>query len=232
MKKLFICLSVVFIIFVIYLCTMDKKVYYLALGDSSKYSYDAFGEKVQGYSYYVADHFRKKDILEKYVFEYSLPDLRITDLINDINSNKRYDNYTLKNSLIKADLVTLKIDASDVYSRIMVGDYNSVYDYIDGLSKDFSKLLELVRQYCKEDIIFIGYSNPFASMNNSDIDDLIDYLNKKYKEVCDEYEVIFNDISAIDFDGEYNGLMYFNGDDYKKIGDVVIKSANKSLFEG
>jgi len=208
---------------------MDKKVYYLALGDSSKYEYDAFGKKVYGYSYYVADYFRKMDVLEKYVFQYSKPDLRITDLINDINFNKKYGNYTLKNSLIKADLVTLKIDASDVYNRILIGDYNSVYDYIDGLCKDFDELLKLVRQYCKEDIIFIGYFNPFISMNNSEIDDLIYYLNKRYKEVCDEYKVIFNDISSAKFSFENN---FINGEDYKKIGDMVIKSADKSLFEG
>lgn len=229
MKRLFICLSIILAVFVIYFFTMDRRVYYLALGDSSKYEYDAFGQRIYGYSYYVGEYFNKKDILERYVYEYSSSDLRITDLINDINSNKKYGNYILKNSLIKADLVSLRIDGGDVYNRILLGDYNHVYDYIDGLSKDFDELLGLIREYCKEDIIFVGYVNPFYRMKDSEIADLIIYLNKSFKEVCDKYEVIFVDISDVSFTGEYNDIIYYNGDDYKKIGDAVIKSMKKAI---
>lgn len=211
---------------------MDRKVYYLSLGDSSKYSYDSSGKRVYGYSYYVSNYLNKKDVLEKYVYEYSDSDLRISDLINDIKTNKKYGDYTLKNSLIKADLVTLSIRADDVYSRILIGDYNLVYDYIDGLCEDFDELLGAIREYCKEDIIFVGYYNPFMEMNNSDINDLVDYLNKRYKEICEEYGVIFTDISNMNLNGSYDGTLRLDGIDYEKIGNEVVKKASKSLFEG
>ena len=230
MKKLFFFALIIFSVFIIYFLKVDRKVYYLALGSSLKYSFDLDKNKVYGYSYYVSDYFNKKGILESYVYEYSGDDLRISDLINDIEDNKKYGDYTLKNSLIKADLVSLGIDASDVYGRILTFDYDSVYDYIDGLCIDFEKLLEIIREYCKEDIVFIGYVNPYT--DNSDAYDIIDYLNKRYKEICEEYGVIFVDISGISLNSVYDGSFRFDGDSYKKIGDEVRKKASKSLFEG
>ena len=97
--------------------------------------------------------------------------------------------------MIKADLVTLKIKIDDVYEKINDSSYAYIYDYVDDLTKDFDKLLSLIRKYSKEDIMFIGYNYINDSKNNRKI---ISYLNKRYKEVCDKYDIIFiNDTSLI-----------------------------------
>lgn len=187
MKKILFVLFVFLFVFIIYLANMDKKVYYLALGDS----YDS----EDNYSFYVKDYLNEKDVLEKSVYDFCNSDDRITDIYNRIISNEKSKDGTLKNSLIKADLITLKINIDDVYEKISDSSFTYVYDYIDDLTKDFDKLFNLIRKYSKEDIMFIGYN-----YKNDDKDEkkIIAYLNKRYKEVCDKYDIIFvSDTSLI-----------------------------------
>ena len=186
MKKLLFVLVVFLFVFIIYLANMDKKVYYLALGDS----YDSD----DNYSFYVKDYLNEKGVLEKSVYDYCDFDDRITDIYNKIISNEKSNGGTLKNSLIKADLVTLKINIDDVYEKISDSSFIDVYDYIDDLVKDFDKLLNLIRKYSKEDIMFIGYNN---LSNNKDEKKVISYLNKRYKEVCEKYNIIFIDDTSL-----------------------------------
>lgn len=176
MKKiLFVCFVFLFI-FIIYLTNIDKKVYYLALGD------------IRNYSLYVKKYLAENDILEKEVFEFSDSKDRITDIYNKIISNIKIGDKTIKNSLIKADLVTLKINNIDIYEKINDSSFNDVYDYIDELTLDFEKLLVLIRKYCKEKIVFIGFKYQDENENEKD---LIDYLNKRFKEACDENHIIY-----------------------------------------
>lgn len=190
MKKILIFCLIVLSVFIIYLCNMDKKVYYLTLGDPLG--------GTRNYGYYVKEYLKEKKVLEKYVKEFSASNMRTYDVINSIKNNKSVMIYgreqTLQNALIKADLVTMYISIDDVFNKIdgEVFDYASVYDYIDSLTDDLNDLLKLMREYCKEDIILIGY------YSSSDVNDkIISYLNKKYKEVCDDYKVSYIDLDDI-----------------------------------
>lgn len=210
MKKILFCVAIILSVFIIYLTTMDRKVYYLALGNSSKYFDGNYS-----YSYYISKYIGKKNVLEDYVYGYSKYDKKIPDLINDIQNNVKHVNYTLKNCLVKADLVTLRINHDDVTSRIIYESSEDVYDYIDDLCKDFEMLIKLIREYCKEDILFLGY--PVLDNFTSDEKDVIEYLNKKYRDICDDYNVTFVEVKS------------FNE---KEIFKQVIKIVDKKLFEG
>lgn len=185
MKKIIVFSVVLFLIFVIYLCNMDNKIYYLAIGNSGKYT----PNNNYSYSFYVSDYLKEKNLLEKYLYEYSDYDKKIIDIINDIKDNKKIGNSTLKNSLIKADLVTLFLDDKDLSRMISDGTFeNEIYDYIDELTLDFEKLVKLMREYCKEDIIFIGLYNSFG---NKKADKIVDYYNKRFKELCSYYDIMY-----------------------------------------
>lgn len=206
MKKILITGLVFLSVFLIYLANMDRKVYYLSLGNDN-------------YSKYIKIFLGNK--LERYVPNYA-GNKRITDIMMEINNNKKVVNngdvITLKNALIKADLVTIRIDGKDIYEKInSVDNYNEVYDYIDDLNSDLDKLFQLIRQYCKEDIIMVGYANPFINLKSKDINDVMDYLNRRYKETAQKYNIKYVQINSL------------NG---KKIGNKVVKVAAKSLFEG
>ena len=200
MKKILLIGLVILSVFIIYLSTMDRKVYYLSLGDNKL-----------NYTSYIKNYLKEKEVLEKHIYQYSDNNDRITDIIRYIKSNKKYKKNTLKNSLIKADLVTLSINIDDVNTKLKDDSiiYEDLYNYIDELTLDFEKLIKLMREYCKEDILFIGYYNPY----NKDKKEVINYLNKKYKEVCDEYNVRFINMS--------------NNNNIKNI----INTVDKSVFE-
>ena len=125
----------------------------------------------------------------------------------------------MKNALIKADLVTLNINYTDIYDRLSFNINDDVYNYIDDLSYDLEKMFELMRQYCKEDIVFVGAYNPYLK---KEADDALEYLKNKYKNICLEYDVIYVDISDINV---------LNEEALEKIGNKVISGMKKNLFE-
>ena len=225
MKKILITGLVFLVIFLIYLANMDKKVYYVALGDSLEREYVS-NEEVYGYSYYIKNYLKKDDLLERYSDDFAKADTRITDIIKDINNNTKITtnkgSFSLKNALIKADLITVNISSNDVFNKLKGNNivYNDVYDYIDDLANDLDNLFKLMREYCKEDIVMVGPYNPFS--DSSDKLDVYEYFNEKYKDVCGEYDIIYVDLSDIS---------EINGQNYERIANRVIDKMNKNLFE-
>ena len=127
----------------------------------------------------------------------------------------------MKNALIKADLITLNISFQDIYEKIEKEncDYNHLYDYIDDLLSDAEKLFTVMRKYCKENIVFIGAYNKFKNLNNDNIDDIFDYLNRSYQKLCKKYDIAFI---------EFNNVNFI---DDRAIADKIIYSINKSIFK-
>lgn len=207
MRKILFCVFVILIVIVIYILNVDEKIYYLALGNSNKY----FGVK-KNYSFYVEDYLKEKNVLEKAVFDYTGND-RITSLINKINENEKGNSSTLKNALVKADFVSIKIDVPDLVEKLN-DEYvviNDVYDYIDDLSNDLETLFKLIRTYCKENVVFIGYSTCYHK-------EIFRYLNKRFKGVCDKYNIVFIDVAKFDSNEDC-----FSAISSKVIGELVLE---------
>ena len=105
LKGLLVGSCAIFFIFLIYLTTLDKKVYYVALGD-----FLAKGIGDNQYSEEIQQNLEKKGKLEKYVEEFMRDDMRTTDYIKMIEENETRQvegkTQTLKHALMKADLLT------------------------------------------------------------------------------------------------------------------------------
>ena len=71
---------------------------------------------------------------------------------------------SIKNALIKADLVTLSIGMNDFLYKMNLDveefSMEELYDYVDEMSEDTDTLLRLLREYCKEDIMMTNYYVP------------------------------------------------------------------------
>lgn len=233
MKKVLLFVLIVLSVLIIYSTNRDKKTYYLALGNSGKYVFDCNSNKVKGYSFYVQWHLKEKKLLEKFVYGFAKEDIRLPELINSINDNAIYEGVSLKNALIKADLVTLNINIDDIFLKLNEENiiYGNVYDYVDELTIDLEKLFGLIRKYCKEEILFIGAYNPYSYKKDDNIEDIIYYINEKYKSACKKYDINFVDISGVDTTYLANNKCFnLNADSYKLIGKEVIKISNKVLF--
>lgn len=177
--KTFIIMGIVILmVFIIYLTTLDRKIYYLDF-DINQYNY---GIKVKEY-------IEKQGKLEKFTNNYTNKNDRTTDLLNNINLNKKIKQngkkQTIKNALIKADLVTISTGLNDI--NYQFNNINEVYDQIDHAIKDIDQLLKLIRDYCKEDIILIGVINNYGS----DYQELFEYMNNKLGEICYDEHIYF-----------------------------------------
>ena len=64
MKKILILSIIIISIFIIYLTTLDKKVYYLALGDEISLGLTSDNKYEKNYTEYVKEYLEKKKILE------------------------------------------------------------------------------------------------------------------------------------------------------------------------
>lgn len=231
---------IVLLVFLIYLTTLDKKVYYLSLGDSLALGQTPYGNLDYGYTDYIKDYLKDKKILEKHINEFSAENHRITDLIRDIEDNKKiYINnkpQTIKNALIKADLITLSIGLDEIIYKLgNIFNDSNVYSYIDEVMEDMNKLLSLIKEYCKEDIIVLGYYLPILYSNDENSRQYIEYANKKLEDLCNFYSIHFIKLDTIMHNNsEYlpNPLDFHPSKvGYEATANEIIKKINQTLLK-
>ena len=171
MRKILLVIFMLFLVFIIYFLNRDTDIYVLSIGDYVVLNNSNFDSDIKNF-------FGKK--LEKNVLYGNDGDYRVIDLINDINDNKKFisggSEYTLNNSLIKADIIFISIGINDF-------NYNKSdnFDYVDEVLSDLDKLLSLVRKYCKERIVIFYY--------NLDNDKLTNYVNGRLDRLATKYDI-------------------------------------------
>ena len=233
MKKILILGIIILSVFIIYLTTLDKKVYYVVLGDEISLGLTSENKYEKNYSEYIKEYLEEKKILEKYVNEYTTQNYRITDIINDINNNKEIEDtkQTLKNALIKADIVTISIGTNDIVSKIEdinkmnKIDYNKLKKNIETIKHDYDKLLKELREYCKEDIIIIGI---YINTSDDYINNLILNLKEDFKNISKNYNIEYIDLYEILTSKEY---VYPNKNDHMIIKENIIEKINNNLLK-
>lgn len=195
---------------VIFFLTRDNNIYYLSLGDSLSKGEASDSFIKYGYSSYVKDYLNDKKILKRYVNGFSSKNYRSIDIYNDIINNKKIvDNkktISLKNALIKADIVTLSIGMNDIFYKLNVAssfeinNLDDIYLYIDEAMVDIDKLLYELRRNCKEQIIVLGYYNPFINYDKSlsiTVEPYILYANNKLKSLICKYDMTYIDLHEL-----------------------------------
>ena len=230
-----------FIVFVIYLSHIDKKVYYVALGDYQALGLTNEGIITYGYTDYLKDSLKKENKLETYIIGYAKDNARITDIIHDIEQNKKIQindkTQTLKNALIKADLVTLSVGMNDLFYKIGVNpdlqtlNYNEVYYHVDEMMEDLEQLFELLREYCKEDIIMTGFYNPI-DISNEKLNEILVYVNTRLEETADMYQISILSINSFfeDRNGQIQSI-YPSKEEYQKISETINEMMYKTLLK-
>lgn len=219
---------VILSVFLIYLTLLDKSISYLALGDFLTVGVTAETPKNYSFADYVYEYLEEKNVVDEYIKDFADNTYRTTDLIRDIKDNKQIEIdgkiRTLKNALIKADLLTVTVGTNDVISIMSSENSNSnFYDYLDSILVDMEELFGLLRQYCKEDIIVIGYYNPY--FGNKKYDSAFSYMNTKVNYLSQKYNIRYVDIydlyaSNLDFLPVINDI-HPSSKGYSSIFDMV-----------
>lgn len=211
MKKLVILILFIGLPIMIYLLTIDNKIYYVALGDSLAVGQTPYNNTSYGYADYVADHLKEKNKLAFYTKQFAVSSYRITDLIHDINTNREITvnskKITIKHALTEADVVTISVGINELFYKLGINNLDSGYysesdlkKYVDEVVLDTEKLIILTKKYCKEDIILIGYYNPLWHMKKTyaqEMNSIFVYANDEMKRVSKDYDLYYVDIHKL-----------------------------------
>lgn len=164
MKKIIITIAVSLAVISIYQMFKDNKIYYVNIGDNLL--------EYESYADYIVE--KLGDNLQEYNNVFTNIKYQTIDLINAFDDDLKIDNKTIKNVLIKADLVTLSIGNNDLNRKVLTKEY------IDEYINDIDILLSLIRKWCKEKIVLIGLNNAYA--------------NSLLKQEAKKYDLIYIDI--------------------------------------
>lgn len=231
----------------IFLITKDKKIYYLSLGDSLSVGQTPYNTIGKSYGDYVSDYLKDREKLEFYTKDFSKSGYRSIDILNDLNSNKQIKvnnkKITIKNALIKADLVTLSIGANDLFYKLNIGtefdlnDSDDLYIYVDQCVLDIDKLLFELRKACKEQIMVFGFYNPFTNFSSNlanTVEPIIKYANIRMKKIVEKYDMTFIDIHNMFLANDDYLPSFFEihptKKGYKAMGDKVISLIDKKIL--
>lgn len=198
------------ILVLIFLLTMDKKIYYLSLGDSLAAGQTPYNTVEESYGDYISEYLKDKNKLEFYTKSFSKSGYRSLDLLDDIENNKEIKidgkKITIKHALIKADIVTLSIGSNDLFYKLNIGnsfdldELDNTYEYIDESINDVNKLLYELRKSCKEQILVLGFYNPFTNYSDelaTGVEPFIKYANDKMRHIVYKYDMTFVDIHDV-----------------------------------
>ena len=195
-KFLIVFMSTLFVISV-YLLNKDTKELIFKTGDSLSLSINSYN--IQSYDNHYKDYLKNK--LEEYII-YGNQNYRIGELLRDIKDNIKVYNRPIQNILIKSDLIILEIGIDELYMALNVSDK---YRYLDEMIYNMDELIKLIRKYCKEKIILVGYYNPTRNIDNQKY---INYINDKYYDISKKYNIKYLNID------ELNNKIYFSTNNY------------------
>ena len=235
LKTIIIILCIIFTIFFIYLTTLDRKVYYLSIGD-----YITTGlNETYTWNERIVDELKKKNKFEVYINQFSNMNLRTTDLIYQIKNNEKKvingKEKSIKNALIKADLVTISVGMNDFLYKMNLDveefSMEELYDYVDEMSEDTDTLFCLLREYCKEDIVVTNYYVP-RNLNSDKANKMIYYANKRLESIAKAYQIKVLDLSSYTVNSTYfdqdTALLSKQGEE--ELGKDVMEIINKTLL--
>lgn len=243
-KKTIFCSFVILVCFLTYLFFQDKKLIYVALGDSLAAGQNPYGEIGYGYSDYIADYLKEVKKLDLYVSSYAVSGYKSQDVIKDIEQNKSVEvdgkEYNIRSLLRDSDVVTISIGANDFLSgftldNLHLDDVSFYREKVDSSLKEVDKALSEVVKYAKGKVIVVGYYNPFPilfSNYEKELDEIFSYVDNSYQVLCSKYSCFYESFYLI-FKENSSFLpnpfdIHPNVSGYEKMANVVIEKYLKN----
>lgn len=200
-KKLIGFILLLLIIYFIYISFHDNKVNYLSIGDSLAVGVNAYNERSYGYSDYLANYLKDKNLLKNYSKDFANANFRITDLQHQLDINQVINKYnkslSFKKCLREADLVTISIGINDILTEINMStsdidvmEQDKILEIFADRMVDFEKLIKDIRKYNTKEIIVLGYYNPYEYKKIIP-DRIFSYFDKKMEGITEKYDIKF-----------------------------------------
>lgn len=179
---------------------------------------------VEGYNYndYIRDYFESNQQLEKYISNFAKTDQTVENLITCIENNYRLEetNLTIQQALAKAKIITIGIGMDELMNLSLKQNIPS--KDIEDYKKDMEKLLKIIRNFNNNEIYLIGLYKGYNLK-----DDTVLEINNALKEIANQNQIIFIDISDFPDKNQYyllNTSYYINYKGHKEIANRILSS--------
>lgn len=206
LKKILIFFIVLFLCFIIFKCTFDNKLDYLALGDDLSKGKTPFGNYGKSFTDFFAQYLINKNKLKSYNNKFVEENYRTTDLIKDMKLGKSivFNNkkININQAIVNAELITISIGLNDIfyklnYNNIRNNQINTIFSYIDEMFNDIYILLANIRKLNDCKIFVIGFYNHLNGTNSNEkeiINKIFRYINENFIKIEQIKKVYYVDI--------------------------------------
>lgn len=201
----------------------DELINYLALGDSLAAGIQDNGELGLSYADFFASNLAENEFLGSYNKGFAFPGYTTTDILNDLKNNVQKpvvnlsgiqsETVSLRDSIVKADLITISAGANDVLKYIKMKedgtaevDLAGIFNGIQEVGKNYTTILTEIEKINPDAIVMVmGYYNPFPYVEASfqeQLNELVYAMDKVVSEVAYTKEAIFVPVSeeiALDY---------------------------------
>ena len=232
MKKIVIYILIVISIYLVYDMASSQKINYVSIGDSLVKGINGYNIESYGYNNYVKNYLERNNYLRSYntyFYNYSIVGLK-----NDLLNNKTYyiydKEYYFKKILRESSILVISVGMDEIASILKNSDIDKLNSYQEELCENISNLVIEIRKYAVNEIIFLGYYNPYSNYT-SDIDESFCYLNTILADIMKKNNIVFIDIYELVKAGHYldNPQNYhLNTRGYLKIANKIIEQIEKS----
>jgi lysophospholipase L1-like esterase len=216
-KKVLIFLVGIILSIIIFKFTFDSKINYLALGDDLSMGKTPFSTYGKSFTDYFATYLKNKNKLKSFNKEFVQKDYRTTDIIKDIENDKKIlinDNYiSINQAILNADLITISTGINELfyklnYNNIKKNQINTIYEYINEMFSDIEKLIIKIRKIDNCKIYLIGFYNPLKNIDDETIENIFEYIDNRFEGLESYKHIIFIDI----YDGFKESKYYLPSD--------------------
>lgn len=240
LKKIIIFSFILLFCFMIFKHTFNSKFDYLALGDDLSLGKTPFGSYGKSFTDFFAQYLKNKNKLKSYNNKFLEQNYRITDLIKDMDNNKKevFNNkkININQAIVNSEIITLSIGINDLfykltYNNIKKNQLNTIYSYVDEIFIDYNYLITKIRKLTDCKLYLIGFYNPLKNINNTEnkiINKLFYYIDEKFKKLEQYKKVYYIKINKGFSEKSYylpNYKIFFPSlEGYNYISNIIIKS--------
>lgn len=194
----------------------DELINYLALGDSLAAGIQDNGELGLSYADFLASNLAENELLGTYNKGFSFPGYTTTDIVNELKndvqkpvvnlSGTQSDTASLRDSIAKADLITISAGANDILKYINKQedgtakiDLAGIFNGVQEIGTNYNTILTEIEKINPDALVMVmGYYNPFpyedASLQEQ-LNELIFAMDIIVSEVVLAKEAIFVQVS-------------------------------------
>ncbi len=201
-----------------------KKLYHedmniVALGDGVAIGQTAYNVKGYSYNDYLKDYYEENSILKEYITEFTSEKETTETLLLKLQNNYTLEstNTSITQAIAKAKILTIALGMDELHLETEISS-----DKITKYLENMEKILKMIRIYNKKSVYFISLY-PTKKIPK----ETIQKINEELKKICENYSIIYIDITNISEEENYfftPNSYYFNYKAHQYISEKIIEN--------